>query len=111
MHQKADACHAEVAMQAALTAYEGWRVAPMEERVSLLLRTSELLRERKLDFCAWLTYEVGKNWGEADADVGELGVGVHGLVAAGTEEGFGLVAELVLEQQAQAGGCAVSQGD
>ena len=71
VHQKADAGHAEVAMQAALTAYEGWRVAPMEERVSLLLRTSELLRERKLDFCAWLTYEVGKNWGEADADVGE----------------------------------------
>ena len=71
VHQKADAGHAEVAMQAALSAYEGWRVAPVEERVSLLLRTAELLRERKLDFCAWLAYEVGKNWGEADADVGE----------------------------------------
>src|SRR6202044_3506081 len=23
------------------------------------------------EFCAWLTYEVGKNWAEADADVGE----------------------------------------
>jgi 1-pyrroline-5-carboxylate dehydrogenase len=71
VHQKADASHAEVAMQAALTAYDGWRLAPVGERVSLLLRTAELLRERKLDFCAWLTYEVGKNWAEADADVGE----------------------------------------
>ena len=29
------------------------------------------MRERKFEMCAWLTYEVGKNWGEADADVGE----------------------------------------
>ena len=71
MHQKAGAEHAEVAMQAALEAFEIWRIAPVEERVSLLLRTAELLRQRKFDFCAWLTYEVGKNWGEADADVGE----------------------------------------
>ena len=71
VHQKAGAEHAEVAMQAALEAYESWRIAPVEERVSLLMRTAELLRQRKFDFCAWLTYEVGKNWGEADADVGE----------------------------------------
>ena len=71
VHQKAGAEHAEIAMQAAQDAYRGWRLAPAEERASLLLRAAELLRERKLDFCAWLTYEVGKNWGEADADVGE----------------------------------------
>ncbi len=71
VHQKAGAEHADVAMQAALDAFERWRNVPVEERVSLLLGTAELLRERKLDFCAWLTYEVGKNWGEADADVGE----------------------------------------
>jgi 1-pyrroline-5-carboxylate dehydrogenase len=71
VHSKADAGHAEAAMEAALTAFEGWRIAPAAERASLLLQTAELLRQRKLDFCAWLTYEVGKNWGEADADVGE----------------------------------------
>jgi len=71
VHQKAGAEHAEVAMQAALAAYGSWRIAPVAERASLLLRTSELLRQRKFEFCAWLTYEVGKNWGEADADVGE----------------------------------------
>lgn len=71
IHQKAGAEHAEIAMRAALEAYESWRIAPVQERVSMLLRTSELLRQRKFEFCAWLTYEVGKNWGEADADVAE----------------------------------------
>ncbi|HEX9198235.1 MAG TPA: L-glutamate gamma-semialdehyde dehydrogenase, partial [Acidobacteriaceae bacterium] len=37
----------------------------------LLFRTAALIRELKFDMCAWLTYEVGKNWAEADADVGE----------------------------------------
>ena len=71
IHQRAGAEHAERAMQAALRAFETWRFAPAEERASLLLNAAQLIRERKLDFCAWLTYEVGKNWVEADADVGE----------------------------------------
>jgi 1-pyrroline-5-carboxylate dehydrogenase len=71
IHQKAGAEHAELAMQAALQAFETWKYTTAEERVSLLLRAAELIRERKFEFCAWLTYEVGKNWAEADADVGE----------------------------------------
>ena len=71
VHQKADASHAEQAMQAAQTAFESWKNAPVEERASLLLRAAEIIRQRHLEFCAWLTYEVGKNWAEADADVGE----------------------------------------
>jgi 1-pyrroline-5-carboxylate dehydrogenase len=71
VHQKAGAEHAEQAMQAALAAYESWRIAPVEERVSLLLNTAELLRKRRLEFCAWLTYEVGKNWPEADVETAE----------------------------------------
>ena len=43
----------------------------METRVSLLLNAAKIIRERHFEFCAWLTYEVGKNWAEADADVGE----------------------------------------
>ena len=49
--------------------------------------------------------------GLAGADVGELGVGVDGLIAAGAEEGFGLVAEVFLEQEAQTDGGAVAQGN
>ena len=37
----------------------------------MLLRASEIIRERKFEFCAWLMFEVGKNWAEADADIGE----------------------------------------
>ena len=71
VHQKAGAEHAEQAVQAALKAFETWQYISAEERASLLLAAAELIRERKFDFCAWLTYEVGKNWSEADADVGE----------------------------------------
>jgi len=71
VHQKAGAEHAELAMQAALKAFEFWSRTSVEERVSLLLGAAEIIRERKLEFCAWLTYEVGKNWAEADADIGE----------------------------------------
>jgi 1-pyrroline-5-carboxylate dehydrogenase len=71
VHQKADAGHAEGAIQAALTAFESWKYVSVEVRTSLLLRAAEIIREAKLDFCAWLVYEVGKNWVEADADVAE----------------------------------------
>jgi 1-pyrroline-5-carboxylate dehydrogenase len=71
IHQKAGAEHAEKAMQAALEAFEVWSRTSVETRVSLLLNAARIIRERKFEFCAWLTYEVGKNWVEADADVGE----------------------------------------
>src|SRR5271170_3888425 len=71
VHQKAGLEHAERAMQAALEAFATWQYVAVEERAALLLHTAELIRRRKFEFCAWLTYEVGKNWVEADADVAE----------------------------------------
>jgi 1-pyrroline-5-carboxylate dehydrogenase len=71
VHQKAGLEHAERAMKAALDAFATWQYAAVEERASLLLQASDLIRKRKFEFCAWLTYEVGKNWAEADADVSE----------------------------------------
>jgi len=71
VHQKAGAEHAEEAMAAALTAFESWSRTSIDERVSLLLGAAEIIRSRHFEFCAWLTFEVGKNWAEADADVGE----------------------------------------
>jgi 1-pyrroline-5-carboxylate dehydrogenase len=71
IHQRAGAEHVEEAMQAAQTAFVSWSRTSVEERAGLLFRAADLIRERKFEFCAWLTYEVGKNWGEADADVGE----------------------------------------
>lgn len=71
LHQMAEAEHAEPALQAALAAFSTWSRTPVTERVQLLLRVSQLIQERHFEFCAWLTFEVGKNWAEADADVGE----------------------------------------
>jgi 1-pyrroline-5-carboxylate dehydrogenase len=71
VHQKAGAEHAEEAMTAALQAFEDWSRTTVETRVSLVLRAAQIIRDRKFEFLAWLTYEVGKNWGEADADVAE----------------------------------------
>ena len=71
IHQKAGAAQAETAMSAALHAFESWSKTSPEERASLLLGAAAIIRKRKFEFMAWLTYEVGKNWAEADADVGE----------------------------------------
>lgn len=71
IHQKAGAEHVEEAMEAAQTAFLSWRKTSAADRAGLLFRAAELIRGRKFEFCAWLTYEVGKNWAEADADVGE----------------------------------------
>jgi len=71
VHQRADERHVEGAMQAAQAAFATWSRTTAQERAALLFRTAGLVRLRKFEMCAWLTYEVGKNWAEAEADVGE----------------------------------------
>jgi len=64
----------ELAGQAVRTAdevFKTWSRTPAEMRVELLLKTSKILRERKYIYAAWMVYEVGKSWAEADADVAE----------------------------------------
>ncbi len=69
--QSAGREHVEPAVQAALTAFESWKRTTVEERVSLIHNVACILRERKFEFSAWMVYEVGKNWAEADADIAE----------------------------------------
>jgi 1-pyrroline-5-carboxylate dehydrogenase len=71
VHQHAGIEHVEEAMEAAQNAFLSWSKVPIAERADLLFRAAELIRQRSFEFCAWLTLEVGKNWAEADADVGE----------------------------------------
>ena len=71
VHQKAGAEHVEAAMAAAQMAFLSWSRSAVTDRARLLLRAAERIRERKFEFCAWLSFEVGKNWAEADADVAE----------------------------------------
>jgi 1-pyrroline-5-carboxylate dehydrogenase len=68
----AGAAEVEPAMQAALKAFQTWKYTSVEERTNLLFRVSHLLRERKFELMAWMVFEVGKNWPEADGDIAEL---------------------------------------
>jgi 1-pyrroline-5-carboxylate dehydrogenase len=71
IHQTATADHVEAAVTAARHAFHEWAETSAEYRAALLLKVSQLIQERSFELCAWLTFEVGKNWAEADADVGE----------------------------------------
>ena len=71
IHQKAGKEHVEPAVNAALKAFTTWSRTPVEERAALLFRVADVMRERKLEYMAWLVFEVSKNWLEADADVSE----------------------------------------
>src|SRR5689334_3590908 len=71
VHQKAGREHVEPAMNAALKAFESWSRTSVEERASLVFRVGDLLRQRKMEYMAWLVFEVSKNWAEADADISE----------------------------------------
>jgi len=69
--QKAGAEDVPAAMDAALGAFGDWSRTAVKDRAELLFRVAHTLRERKFEFAAWLVFEVGKNWAEADADVAE----------------------------------------
>src|SRR6202140_5638124 len=71
IHQKAGKEPVEPAMQAALAAFESWSRTTVEERTSLVFRVGDLLRQRKMEYMAWLVFEVSKNWAEAEADISE----------------------------------------
>lgn len=70
-HHKATAELATRAVENAGAYFREWSVTPWEERVRMLLDASRILRARKLEFDAWLVFEAGKPWNEAEADVSE----------------------------------------
>jgi 1-pyrroline-5-carboxylate dehydrogenase len=69
--QSAGREHVEPAIQAAAAAFETWKRTSVEQRASLIHTVAGILRERKFEFAAWMVFEVGKNWAEADADIAE----------------------------------------
>jgi 1-pyrroline-5-carboxylate dehydrogenase len=63
--------HAEKAIVVADETFKHWsRVAP-DERARYLLKAAAIAKQRRLELAAWMVFEVGKNWVEADADVAE----------------------------------------
>jgi 1-pyrroline-5-carboxylate dehydrogenase len=69
--QNAGREHVEPAVEAATAAFESWKQTTAEQRAALIHHVAAILRERKFEFAAWMVYEVGKNWAEADADINE----------------------------------------
>ncbi len=61
----------EKAMEAAWKAFEEWKRVPAWERAGVLLKAAKILRERRYEFNAWLCYEIGKTWPEADGETAE----------------------------------------
>jgi 1-pyrroline-5-carboxylate dehydrogenase len=68
---RATSTHVDRAVRAAYDAFAGWRRVSAPERSDYLLRAAAALRARKHEWSAWLVYEVGKSWAEADADTNE----------------------------------------
>jgi 1-pyrroline-5-carboxylate dehydrogenase len=62
---------ADEAVEAAAKAFESWKRVPAEERAGYLFAAAELMRQRRFYFNAWMIYEVGKSWPEADGDTAE----------------------------------------
>lgn len=59
------------AVEAAAAAFETWKQVSAEERAGYLFAAADLLKARRFEFNAWMIYEVGKSWPEADADTAE----------------------------------------
>jgi 1-pyrroline-5-carboxylate dehydrogenase len=62
---------AEAAIRSAATTFESWKRVPAEERANYLFQAAAIMRRRKDEFNAWMVYEVGKSWAEAEADTAE----------------------------------------
>jgi 1-pyrroline-5-carboxylate dehydrogenase len=70
--QKATVEMANKAVEAANCAFERWKRVPDEKRVACVFRVSDIMKKRRFELDAWLCYDTGKTWPEADADVAEL---------------------------------------
>ena len=71
VHHKATPELARRAIESAFEYFPTWANTPARARIEMIIRTAAIIRERKLEFDAWLVYEAGKTWPEADADVSE----------------------------------------
>ncbi len=71
LFQRATVKEAELALKAALKAFETWRFMPAIERAAIFFRAARIMRQRRFEFDAAMVLEEGKNWLEADADFAE----------------------------------------
>jgi 1-pyrroline-5-carboxylate dehydrogenase len=70
-YQKADKKLANLAIETAYREFCTWKYVPAAKRASYLFKMARIMRRRKFELAAWMVYEVGKSWAEADGDVAE----------------------------------------
>src|SRR5260370_9275700 len=69
--QNATAEMAREAVDTATKNFDTWKRVSPQDRAKFLFRAAQIVRERKFELDALVCYEVGKTWGEADADIAE----------------------------------------
>ncbi len=69
--QKSSKEDVQDAVAAARDAFDAWSHTPYQERAKIIRKASDLLRERKYTFAAWMSLENGKNRVESMNDVDE----------------------------------------
>ncbi len=65
------AADAEAAVASAARAAKEWAAVAPEERAALLLRVCEATLRRRRELVAWMAFDAGKNFAEADAELVE----------------------------------------
>lgn len=68
---KADKEHVDMAVKAAKEAFPKWRDTAVEDRAQVLVKAAQICRDRIYELSAWEVLEVGKQWGQAHADLTE----------------------------------------
>jgi 1-pyrroline-5-carboxylate dehydrogenase len=59
------------AIEVAAQTFEQWKKLPAQDRADVLFRAADLLRAKRFENNAWMIFETGKTWVEADADTAE----------------------------------------
>lgn len=85
--------HAKAALDAAHGALDDWSSTSWKQRVKILLKTAEVMDERKFEIAAAITYEVGKIRTEAIAEVWEAMDAIR-VFARSMEENDGYVRDM-----------------
>jgi RHH-type transcriptional regulator, proline utilization regulon repressor / proline dehydrogenase / delta 1-pyrroline-5-carboxylate dehydrogenase len=68
---QAEPRHVPRAVEIARGAFSSWSSTPTRERVEVLVRAAEIMRQERFKYAAWEIYECAKPWREADGDLAE----------------------------------------
>jgi 1-pyrroline-5-carboxylate dehydrogenase len=58
-------------ISAAKETFKDWQYSSVSERAGYLFKAASIMKARKFELSAWMVYETGKTWPEADGDVAE----------------------------------------